>query len=412
MDRRFRTGGLVAALIMISLLALARGAAAQGTQEIRIGALAPLTGSTAKSGDEAIRGLQLFWEQVDHKAAGRPVRLLIADSGCNPDNAITQARRLVHQEKVHFIIGPLCGHEGPAVAQVSRETGVPVLVSIAGADELTKWKRVPTVVRTGFSSSQTSHPFGDYVYKELGCRNATVIGQDYTFGHENALGAVDTFKAAGGNVLKIAWAPLGTTDYGPILAGIPSGTQCVLVSVVGTDRNRLFEQWFDFGYDRKYKIYGNYWLLADVLPEVDDRAVGLISKSLQYAAGVDTPESKAFVDAFVKKYKAIPSYFAESNYATSLWAKTAIEVVKGNVEDREGFLQTVRKTTIVAPRGRLRLDEYDNPIQNVYIFKVAKVNHPSLGPVKINVPIKTYEAVSQFWTWAPKDYLARGPYKR
>jgi len=66
--------------------------------------------------------------------AGRPVKVLVADTGCNPDNAITHARRLVHAEKVHFIIGPLCGHEGPAVAQVSRETGVPVLVSIAGAD--------------------------------------------------------------------------------------------------------------------------------------------------------------------------------------------------------------------------------------------------------------------------------------
>ena len=412
MNRRGRMLGIAATLAAVGLLVGLGGGAAQAAEEIRIGSLAPLTGGVAKSGEEMVRGLELFWEQQGHKVAGRPVKILTADTGCNPDNAITQARRLVHQEKGHFIIGPLCGHEGPAVAQVSRETGVPVLMSVAGADEVTKWKRVPSVIRTGFSSSQTSHPFGDYAFKELGCRNATFIGQDYTFGHENTLGAVATFKAAGGNVVKISWAPLGTTDYGPILGGIPANTQCVLVTVVGTDRNRLFEQWFDFGYDRKYKIYGNYWMLADVLPEVDDRAVGLISKSLQYAAGIDTPENKAFVDAYAKKYRVLPAYFAESNYATGLWAKTAIEAVGGRVEDREAFLQAVRKATINAPRGRLRLDAYDNPIQNVYIFKVAKINHPILGNVKINVPIKTYEAVSQFWTWKPEEYLARGPYKR
>ena len=388
------------------------GGPAQAAEEIRIGSLLPLTGPVAKSGEEMKRGLELFWEQQGNKVAGRPVKVLTADTGCNPDNAITHTRRLVHQEKVHFIIGPLCGHEGPAVAQASRETGVPVLMSVAGADEVTKWKRVPTVIRTGFSSSQPSHPFGEWVYKEAACRTATAIGQDYTFGHENLLGAIATFKEAGGNVLKIFWTPIGTTDYGPILAGIPSGTQCVIVTVVGTDRNRLFEQWFDFGYDKKYKIYGNYWLLADVLPQVDDRAVGLISKSLQYAAGIDTPENKAFVDAFAKKYKDLPAYFAESNYATGLWAKTAIEAINGRVEDREAFLGAVRKATINAPRGKLRLDAYDNPIQNVYIFKVAKINHPILGSVKVNVPIKTYENVSQFWKWKPEEYLARGPYKR
>ncbi len=56
--------------------------------------------------------------------------------------------------------------------------------------------RVPSVIRTGFSASQTSHPFGAYAYTDLGCRNATFIGQDYTFGHENTLGAVATFAAA------------------------------------------------------------------------------------------------------------------------------------------------------------------------------------------------------------------------
>ena len=129
-------------------------------------------------------------------AGGRKVEIVTGDTTCNPDQALTQARRLVLQEKVHFMVGPLCGHEGPAVAQVSKETGVPLVMDAAGADNVTKWDRTPTVVRTAISSSQIGHPFGEYLYKELGLRNVTFIGQDYTFGHEVTLGAIKTFNGA------------------------------------------------------------------------------------------------------------------------------------------------------------------------------------------------------------------------
>jgi branched-chain amino acid transport system substrate-binding protein len=318
----------------------------------------------------------------------------------------------VHQEKVHIMIGPLCGHEGPAVAQVSKETGIPLVMDTAGADNVTKWDRTPTVVRTAVSASQIGHPFGEYLYKDLGARNVTFIAQDYTWGHEVTLGMVETFKQAGGKVAKIIWNPIGTKDYGPTVASIEPGSDAVVAVVVGADRIRLFEAWFGFGMDKKFKIYGGYWMHQDALPLMDDRAIGMIGNSLHYAAGLDTPENKAFTDAFAKKYKRLPSWFAESAYTASLWTRTAIDAVKGNVDDKEGFLKAMRAATIKAPRGTLKMDAYDNPIQNVYITKIQKIIHPTLGPVLVNVPMKTYENVSQFWTWTPEEFLKRGPYKR
>jgi branched-chain amino acid transport system substrate-binding protein len=399
----------------VSLLVAALGFAsafAQQSGPIKIGLLVPLTGPLATPGIDMVDGFKLYWEQVGNTAGGRKVEYVIADTTCNPDQAITQARRLVHQEKVHIMVGPLCGHEGPAVAQVSKETGVPLVMDTAGADNVTKWDRTPTVVRTAVSASQIGHPFGDYLYKELGARNVTIIGQDYTWGHEVTLGAVQTYKELGGKVAKIIWNPIGTKDYGPTIASIAPDSDAVVAVVVGADRIRLFEAWFGFGMDKKFKIYGAYWMHQDALPQMDDRAIGMIGNSLHYAAGSDTPDNKAFVDAFAKKHKRLPSWFAESAYTASLWTRTAIEVVKGNVEDKEGFLKAMRAATITAPRGTLKMDAYDNPIQNVYITKIQKINHPALGPVLVNVPIKTYENVSQFWTWTPEEFLKRGPYKR
>lgn len=403
---------VVMAASILSLGFLLSGPAQAQKPPIKIGLLAPVTGPLASPGTEMVNGFRLFWDQANQTAGGRKVEIVVGDTGCNPDQAMSQARRLVLQEKVNFLVGPLCGHEGPAVAQVSRETGIPVVMDSAGADNITKWERTPTVVRTAVSASQIAHPFGEYLYKELGLRNVTFIGQDYTFGQEVTLGAIKTFTDAGGKVARLIWNPIGTKDYGTTINSIPADSDGVAVMAVGADRIRLFEDWFNFGMDKKHKLYGMYWLQEDMLPQIDDRAVGLVSNSLHYVSGIDTPENKAFVDAYATKYKRLPSWFAESAYTAGLWVKTAIDKIDGDVENRDAFLKAVRSVQINAPRGPLKLDEYDNPIQNVYVSKVEKVKHPILGETLVNKPIKTYTAVSQFWTWKPEEFLARGPYKR
>ena len=174
---------LLSSAILVTAL---HPAQAQTPGPVRIGVLAPITGPLATPGAEMIDALKMFWDKNNNMVSGRKVELVIADTTCNPDQALTQARRLALQEKVSFLLGPLCGHEGPAVAQVSKETGVPLVLDPAGADTNTKWDRTPTVIRTAVSASQISHPFGDYLYKDLGARNVTFIASDYTWGHEVA----------------------------------------------------------------------------------------------------------------------------------------------------------------------------------------------------------------------------------
>jgi branched-chain amino acid transport system substrate-binding protein len=397
--------------LALAAAAMVGTATAQTKGPIRIGVLAPITGPLATPGAEMVDGMKMFWEMNKYTAGGRKIELVTADTTCNPDQALTQARRLALQEKVHFLIGPLCGHEGPAVAQVSKETGIPLVLDPAGADTNTKWDRTPSVVRTAVSASQISHPFGDYLYKELGARNATFIGSDYTWGHEVAGGMIRTYKELGGKVNKVIWAPLATTDYGASLAAIPADSDAVVVALAGVARIRFFEAWYNFGYDKKFKLHGGYWLHEDAIPQIDARAVGLISNSVHYVAGIDTPENKAFVDDYARRYKKLPSWFAESAYTSGLWTKAAIDSINGNVEDRAAFLKAMRTVQVKAPRGPLKLDAYDNPIQNVYITRLQKVKHPILGDVLMNIPVKTYPAVSQFWTDKPEDFLKRGPYK-
>ena len=87
----------------------------------------------------------------------------------------------------------------------------------------------------------------------------------------------------------------------------------------------------------------------------------------------------------------------------------ALKATKAKPDDQEGLLAAIRRTseTIPDPRGPIKIDEYGNPTQNIYIRKVEKVN----GALQ-NTVIHTYPAVSQFWTYDPQAFLQQPVYSR
>jgi branched-chain amino acid transport system substrate-binding protein len=85
-----------------------------------------------------------------------------------------------------------------------------------------------------------------------------------------------------------------------------------------------------------------------------------------------------------------------------------VKAVGGRVEDRAALMAALRRVEIKdAPRGPVKIDEYGNPTQNIYIRKVEKV-----GGVLQNTVIYTYPAVSQFWTYDPQKFLEQPVYSR
>ena len=53
------------------------------------------------------------------------------------------------------------------------------------------------------------------------------------------------------------------------------------------------------------------------------------------------------------------------------------------------------------------MDEYGNPVMNLYIRKVERK-----GGKLVNTVVKTYPQMGQFWTYDPKAFLASPVYFR
>ena len=410
MDRRsFIKAGTVAVAIGTDLAAA--WSARADDRPIRIGLMAPLTGVVAAGGREIIDAFTMFWSEVGNKVAGRSVEIVIEDDASNPDTALQKARRLVELDKVDFLVGNLLANTGLAVANYVKGNGVPYFIPVIAADDLTQRHRIPDVIRVGgYSASQFSHPLADWALKQ-GYKKIVTISQDYTFGQEQCGGFCQTFSEGGGKILNQFWHPLNTSDFSPYL-GQMSGMEidAVFAMETGADSARLLQQYSSFGLKDRFPLLGAQNATdQSVIRTMGPECEGVITAA-QFAEGADIPATRAFVDAYAKKYGKIPSLYGFSHYVGAMWLARAIDKINGKVEDRAQFLDTVLKTDLPnSPLGRpVHFDSYGNPVYDVFIRKVVKNKNGKYW----NVPIKTYPQVSQFWTYDPVTFMRQPPYSR
>jgi len=367
-----------------------------------------MTGGGAAVGKDMSNGFMMSLEEISNQIVGRKVEVIIEDTQGDPAQALTRLRKLVESDKVNAVAGIFLANEGYALAPKVDEYRIPTVWAVVSADDLTQRKPTKYAVRTGWTSSQPNHPFGEYAAKTLGYKRVATIAMDYAFGWEQVGGFQRTFEEAGGQIVQKLWPPLGTTDFGPFLAQIKRDADAVFAVMVAASSLRFPKQYQDAGLKARLPLIGGGTSFDEfVLPALGDEAIGAISP-LIYSAAIDTPVNQRFVKEFRKKYGKVPGYYAEASYTAARWIAEAAKAVGGNVEDKEKFLAALKKVEISdAPRGPIKLDTYGNPIQNIYVRKVEKRDGELWNTV-----IQTFTGVSQFWKYKPEEFLKQPVYDR
>ncbi|MBI4014151.1 MAG: ABC transporter substrate-binding protein [Candidatus Rokubacteria bacterium] len=405
--RRISVIAAAALVVAALLLAGSLGAWAQ-KGPIKVGLLVPQTGPLAANGRDMINGLTLFLEEHGYKLAGREIKLIMEDDEGKPATGLTKARGLVEEQAVHVVTGPLSAAVGYAVAPYIDSKKVPAIFPIVSAEDITQRKRSPYIVRVGWSSAQPSHPFGKWVYDNLGYRKIAMIGYDFAFGWEVAAGFHRTFEEAGGQVVQKLWPPLGTADFGPYLAQLRRDVDAIYAVFSGADALRFAKQYGDVGLKGRLPLIGGGTFTDEhVLRTMGDEALGIVT-ALHYSAALATPANRKFAQAYEAKYKQIPSYYSEGTYVAGIALKAALEATGGDVENVDRFLSALRKVDLSdAPRGPMRFDDFGNPIQNIYVRKVERV-----GGRLQNTVIHTIPNASQFGPYKAEEFLKNPVYSR
>jgi len=375
---------------------------------IRVGFLTIKSGALAAGGIQMEDGLKLYLKEHNNMIAGRKVELFTADTGGQPAITKTKIQELVEKDKVNVVIGPLAAFEALAVDDYIRKAEIPTISPSAGAEDLTQRKPNPWFVRAVGSSAQPNHPFGEYVAKELKYKRIAILADDFAFGHENVGGFQRTFEENGGKVVQKLWSPLNTADYGAYISQIKTNVDAIYIAYAGSNGVKFLRQYKEYGMQGKIPVLGNMTAVDEgILGSMGDEAIGVISPGW-YAQTINNPINNKFNQGMLTNYKQAPGYYSVGAYGAMLMLEQALKDNKSNIEDKKSFMTALRNVQVANdPRGKITLDALGNPVMDIYIRKVERVN----GKLT-NTILKTYPGVTQFWKYKSSEFLANPVYSR
>ena len=367
------------ALGAAAALAVAGAAWAQG-QPVKIGLLATLEGPFAAGGADGMRGAELAVKQRGGAVAGRQIQIIKASSNANPDVAVNAARKLVEQDKVDILVGPLSGGEGIAIKDYSKTQPQTTFINGAsGAQATTLVNPSPNFFRFNTEGAQWMVGLGKAAL-DKGYKRVMVIAEDYAFPYSQVQGFMAEFCRLGGKVPVKAWVPLGGKDYASTIARIPKDVDALLVVLGGADAVNFLTQYENAGGD-KPMLGGSITVSQDVLNyrgKRRDSLVGTLSAG-PVADSYDGAEWKAFVADYQKNYPVSaggfpsPSLFAYVYYVNMKAALDGLAAVNGDLSGNQAkYRQALSTMTLKTPTGDVKLDENRQAIGTTFVTEVVK----------------------------------------
>src|ERR1700685_2339428 len=198
----------------LAIAAAALGAGSADAQDtIKIGIVAPMTGTSAPVGRGMSAGANLYMAQHGNMVAGKKIELIIRDDASVPDNAKRLAQELIVNDKVNFL-GASLTPSAMAMAPIATEAKIPTVVMVSGTSVVTD--KSPYYVRTSFTLGQQSGIIADWAIKN-GSKKAVAILSDWAPGAEAGKVFAANFTKGGGQILDTLKVPLANPDFSPFL---------------------------------------------------------------------------------------------------------------------------------------------------------------------------------------------------
>jgi len=352
---------------------------AQGTP-VKIGLLATLEGPFAAGGADGMRGAELAVKQRGGVVAGRKIEIIKASSDAKPDVAVNATRKLVEQDKVDIMVGPLSGGEGIAVKDYSKtQPQVTFINGGSGAQATTLVNPSPNFFRFNTEGAQWMVGLGKAAM-DKGYKRTMIIAEDYAFPYSQVQGFMAEYCRLGGKVPVKAWVPLGGKDYSSVIATIPKDVDALLVVLGGADAVNFLTQYENSGGD-KPMMGGSITVSQDVLNykgKRRDSLVGTISAG-PVADSFDGADWKAFVADYQKTYPVSaggfpsPSLFAFVYYVNMKAALDGLAAVNGDLSGGQAkYREALSKLVLKTPTGDVRLDSNRQAIGTTFVTEVVK----------------------------------------
>ena len=382
---------------VVLVAAVASLPAPLAAQTVKVGLINSFTGFVAQPADQGQKGTDLYFKEHEKDLPpGVKIEILKRDDTSNPEVGKRLAQELITRDHVQLLTGVILSPVATAVAPLTAEAKIPLVLSYAAAG-VSIPRLSPYVVRVTFTLWQESYPMGKWA-AEQGWKTGYTAVTDFIAGHDAEAAFTKTFTDAGGKIVGADRYPLGNPDFTPFVHRIKDAKPEVAFIFVpaGTQATAMMRAISDLGLrEAGINIAAPQDLLPDEeLPNMGDLPLGLITSGTYSVAG-KRPANEAFLAAWKREYgdKAIPDFFSVDGWDGMAMIFDLVKQTKGKFTADEAMAFFSHWKNPDSPRGPIEIDPATRDIvQNIYIRKVEKVD----GKLA-NLEIATIPMVKDPW---------------
>ena len=334
-----RAGFLGLAALLVPLAAACQGddEATEPTAEaaFRIGVMESATGPGETYGRVAIQAKQMAVDEINAAGGvnGRMLELVVEDSKCSAQDAITAYNKLTDVDGVRIILGTSCSGAMLGAAPLAERDGVVLFSGLATNPDIAE--AGDYIFRTSLSDAQRGVDTGNVLWAD-GVRTLATITEatDYAEGVRRT--SVAQFEARGGEVVAMERYPSDTTDFRTQLTKLIEANPDALHVAAQSEftGGTVIKQARELGYDGP--IYGEDVAVGTTALEIaGDAATGVKAIILD----IDPANERGL--AVLERFRANYGYVTLSWYLASAYDDVYIAAEclgqTGDDQDADGF---------------------------------------------------------------------------
>lgn len=405
-------------IVVVFAVFLIPDAAAQaqcklGVPSIKVGAQGAASGPHADYGRQIEMGATLAAEEINAAGGilGCKVEIRFMDDENKAATGVKNDRLLVTDWGANFLVGTdssgVAMALGPVLAELKRIHFFTHAATHRLTEELVAAKGIKEIVRVSVPIYQDAITAALLFKDRKDIKRWANIGADYEYGYVAWNLFKETLRKYRPDVEFVgeAWAPFLTLDFSPHISAVMAQKPDAIFATpwageaVQLLRQALIQGVFDNVQVWWQAMGGSVDVLEGISAEVaKDRFKGKLWATARYIHNwPDTPENKAFVERFRKRWARFPNYSAETTYSTFFIMKAALE--KARSLETARVIDALKGMKIVTPAGVRVFRSEDQ--QFIYNVPVGRPVIDPKYPIPVLGDLKVFEA---------KDYYRYPPF--
>lgn len=358
--------------ILACLLLLSFADYSYGKEKIRIGCVSPLTGDVKTYGESARNGFGIAVEEYSLRGKYK-IEAFIADDKNDPTEGTNAALKLITQDKVFAIIGPLTSKVAIPVSEIAETYKVPMITGTATSQKVTMQdgRRKPYVFRACYIDPFQGRVAATFALKGLKAKTAAVlydVGNDYSKGLAEFFRS--TFIKGVGSVVSYESYQKDDVDFSALITKVGIKKPDIIYIPDYYNKVALIARQIREKGLKSTMLGGDGWDSPELLKAAGNSIVGSYFTN-HYSPDRKDPVAEAFIKKYRERYGVVPDALAALGYdATRILLKTLDSVKKPTREEVVKELSVLKNFKGVT--GNISFDRNGDAVKSVVLLKVER----------------------------------------